>query len=407
MEELALCEDRMIGRGALDGVHGAIERHHLGSRLMLVCDDTTYVAGGQHIFMNLLPNHLVTPHSLGRRPQALLSSAEKIREHALAERITGIIAVGAGTVNDAAKYAAYHLRIPYICVPTAASMNGYTSATASLEAEGMKLSFTAAPPRAVIADMNILCSAPKRMSRSGVGDTLCRSTVEADCVLSHCLLGTPYPKSDFDKMRAHEPALIAQIAKLKENSADYLTLLMHALLDAGDAMARVGSSITASQGEHMIAHTLEMIYSSEMDVLHGEMIAVTTLTMNDLHNKMLISTPVVKSLPRDEGTFQRSFGKKLGAHVATKYAPKVLSPEQADRINAHIQQEWPEIKRMLGFVIVQNSALQRAYVHGNIPSKPRDVRVSDERYRAAVDYAYLTRNRFTFLDIAAMMTRRV
>ena len=408
IDELALCEDRILGRGALDGVAGAIERHHLGSRLMLVCDDTTYVAAGQYLFMQLIHKHQhVIAHSLGRKPQALWTSAEKIREHALEERITGIIAVGSGTVNDAAKYAAYHLRVPYICVATAASMNGYTSATASLEAEGMKLSFTAAPPRAVIADMNILCSAPKRMSRSGVGDTLCRSTVEADCVLSHCLLGTPYPKSDFDKMRAHEPELIAKIAKLKEHDADYMTLLMHALLDAGDAMARVGSSITASQGEHMIGHTLEMIYSSEMDVLHGEMIAVTTLTMNELHNKLILAMPMVKSLPREEAFFLRTFGKKLGPHVMSKYAPKVLIPEQAEKINGIIQQEWPEIKRMLGFVIVQNSALQRAYVHGNIPGKPRDIRIHDERYRAAVDYAYLTRNRFTFLDIAAMMSKRL
>jgi len=401
-----LCEDRVIAKGALASVSEVAARHGLGRDLMLICDDITYVAAGQQLFVSLLSEgYSVRPHSIGRRALATMTVAEAAIGNA--EHISGILAVGAGTVNDIAKYAAARKNIPYITVPTAASMNGYTSATASIESLGMKLSFEAAPPRAVVADMEVLANAPKRMSRAGVGDTLCRTTVEADCLLSHHFLGTPYPREDFDRMRAHEPALIGQISKIKENSQDYLGLLMTALLDAGDAMARAGSSITASQGEHMIAHTLEMLYSNELDILHGEIIAVAMMTMNDLQNKLLLSTPVVKSVPRDEAYFARVFSKKMGPHVMSKYVSKVLDDEQVVAINQKIGTEWPEIKRQLGEIIIQNSAIQRAYVHGNIPSKPKDVRLNEERYNAAVTYAYLTRNRFTFLDLAQMMGRRV
>lgn len=401
---MQLCRDRVIAKGALGAVPEVLARHGLGTNVMLVCDDTTYVAAGQQLFMQLLPLMDVKAHSLGRRAPAHHTTAEKVIANA--GGITGIVAVGSGTVNDVAKYAAHTLNIPYITVPTAASMNGYTSGTSSLEHEGMKLSFNATPPRAVVADMEIIAAAPKRMSRAGVGDTLCRTTVEADCLLSHHLLGTPYPREDFDLMRRHEVTLIEKISAIKENSHDYLAVLMDALLDAGDAMARAGSSITASQGEHMIAHTLEIIYSGELDVLHGEIIAVTMLTMNDLHNKMLLTTPTVKSVPRDEAYFNRVFGKKMGLHVASKYAPKVLHLDQVAHINDKLSREWPEIKRQISEIVIQNTAIQRAYVHGNIPAKPKDVRLNEDRYKAAVTYAYLTRNRFTFLDLAQMMGRR-
>lgn len=400
-----LCEDRVIGKDTLAAIPEVAARHGLGERWLLVCDDTTYVVAGQSIYVATLSTHQVRNHSIGRRAYATIEVAEAIIANA--GDATGIIAVGSGTVNDTAKYAATQLNLPYISVPTAASMNGYTSATSSLEAIGMKQSYPARPPRAVVADMGIITGAPKRMSRAGVGDTLCRTTVEADCLISHHILGTPYPREDFDMLRRHEAVLIEQISKLKEHDAGYLEVLMHALLDAGDAMARVGSSITASQGEHMIAHTLEMIYSSELDLLHGEMIAVTTITMNDLHNKMLLAQPQVKSMPRDESHFTRTFGKKMGPYVASKYAPKVLNAEQVLDVNNRMAQHWPDIKKQLHDVIVQNTAIQRAYIHGNIPLKPKDIRLNDDRYNAAVTYAHLTRNRFTFLDLAAMMNRRV
>src|SRR5262249_12219852 len=161
---------------------------------------------------------------------------------------------------------------PYIALPTAASMNGYTSATASIEEDGFKQSRQARPPKAVIVDMDVIAAAPKRLSRAGLGDALARSTVEADCRLSHHLLGTPYPKEAFDCLRDHESGLIAGAARLTEGDPGYLRLLVNALLDAGDWMAATGSSAVASQAEHMIAHTAEMLYDGELQkAFHGEM----------------------------------------------------------------------------------------------------------------------------------------
>jgi glycerol-1-phosphate dehydrogenase [NAD(P)+] len=405
MTGMQLCEDRQIARGNYVLAGELAARHKLGSKILLVCDDKTYVAAGERIYTQLIKQgYDVKPYSLGRNQAASYSASEELA--AAAADVTGMIAVGSGTVNDTAKYAATLRNIPYISVATAASMNGYTSATSSLDKDGIKSSFAANPPRAVLADLDIIAAAPRYLARAGMGDTLCRTTVEADCLLSHLLLGTPYPREDFERLRSHESTLIGQIAQLKEASPDYLTTLMTALLDAGDAMARVGSSITASQGEHMIAHTKEMIYGNPNRLVHGQMIAVTALTMHELQTKLLLAQPTVRSLPRNESDFVRTFGRKLGPHLVEKYAPKVLSDEQAEQINAHLEQHWPDIRAAINNIMVPLSVLQRSYVHGNIPGKPSELNLTPERYENAVTYAYLTRDRFTFLDISAMRTRR-
>ena len=397
---------RLIGKDATAGIATTLAQHMPAQKLLLVSDDTTWVAAGAQVTAALAADHTLTPHSLGRHIRATRESAQ-----ALANKTTaydGLIAIGSGTINDITKYAAHLANKPYVCVATAASMNGYTSMTASLEELGHKQSFAAAPPRAVIADTTIIAAAPKRLTRAGIGDTLCRSTVETDMLLSHHLLGTTYPRDLFDRMRAHEASLIAEAPSAREGDSAFVGKLMVALLDAGDAMAEYGSSAVASQGEHMIAHTLELMYGAELrHILHGEMIAITTLTMNQLHHKILLSPPSVKSMPRDRLQFERLFGKKAGPELAEQYTKKILSTEQILDINARLATHWPEIKAAILEVIASPSSIERAFLQSGLATRASDIGISAERYRAACTSAYLTRDRFGVLDMAAMNDKRV
>ena len=62
---------------------------------------------------------------------------ETLRE-ALREHDAVPVAVGSGTLNNIVKRAAYECDRPYMCVGTAASMDGYTSFGASIAKEGRK-----------------------------------------------------------------------------------------------------------------------------------------------------------------------------------------------------------------------------------------------------------------------------
>jgi glycerol-1-phosphate dehydrogenase [NAD(P)+] len=396
---------RLIGSQALLGLPDAVANHLPAQNLLLVCDENTWVAAGEEAYNLLASAHAVDVHRFGRRIVAKKEHAQTIAEKAV--HADALIAVGSGTLNDITKYAAHSLGKPYAVVATAASMNGYSAANASLLNGQQKQSFAATPPRFVLADTNILAKAPKRLARAGLGDTLAQITVEPDMLLSHHIHGTPYPKELFRAMRRHERHLIDHAAQLREAEPAYLETLMHALLDGGDAMTAHGSSAVASQGEHMIAHTLEMLYGSEMyNVLHGEMVAIATLTMSRLQHKMMLGTQRLKPLVRDEAHFKLRFGA-LAPDLAVAYSQKLVSPENADAFNASNAQDWPAIKAAILEIMPPSNLVAQALVRCGQGTSPQEIGIAEDRYRIACTYAYLTRDRFTFLDLAEMNEKRV
>ncbi len=390
----------------------AIRQHLPAAHYMLVCDENTWAAAGQAL-NGLLTTSGSTParitvHLLSAPVRATVANADILAQHVADSRPEALIAVGSGTINDLCKYAAFTHQLPYAVLAAAASMNGYTAANASLEEHGTKRSFAARPPVMVLVDRAILDAAPKRLTRAGIGDTLCRTTVEADMLMSHLLLGTPYPRPIFDQLRGHEAHLMLGHMHAKADDKRMMEALIAALLDAGDAMTAHGSSAVASQGEHMIAHTLELKYGPELrDLLHGEMIAITSMTMSLLQHRVLLSMPVVKPMPVAIDQFIRLFGREHGEALAATYAKKLLSEEQAEAINTNIRAHWPEMKARLAEIMVPTTTLERALIHSGIRTKIAQVGLAEERYRFATSYAYLTRERFTFLDLAAMNAKRV
>src|SRR4029077_17844815 len=97
------------------------------------------------------------------------------------------IAVGSGTINDLTKLAAHHAGRSYLCVATAASMDGYTAFGASITYQGSKQTFDCPAPAAVIADLDIICAAPGDMNAWGYADLLAKVTAGADWLLADAL----------------------------------------------------------------------------------------------------------------------------------------------------------------------------------------------------------------------------
>ncbi len=394
---------RTVGANACESIASLCAQNWPGKKLLAIGDEQTLAAAGAQVKAQL-PS--IAIHHLGMRVRPAKKLAEELALAATPYDV--LVAIGSGTVNDLVKYAAFIAEKPYFTVATAASMNGYTSANASLEVEGFKQSFPARPPVAVIADTAILTAAPKRLTRAGIGDTLCRSTVEADMLMAHHLLGQPYPREIFDRLRAHESALLGGLMNARDDESGFITHLMTALLDAGDAMTEFGSSAVASQGEHMIAHTLELKYGSELhDMLHGELIALTTVTVSQFQQRMLLSMPSTRPMPYSAEQFVRLFGQQQAESIAQHYAQKLLTAEQCETINARLEKTWPGIVEAIKAITLAPNTLERALVHSGIHTQPAQIGLAEERYRFATSYAHLTRERFTFLDLAAMNAKRV
>ncbi|MCE3233343.1 MAG: egsA [Rickettsiaceae bacterium] len=387
----------VIEPGIAKNAHDLIKNLNIGSKFTVVSDKNTHDIMAGSIEKALVDaNSVILPD--GVEPD--IANVNKVI--AESELSDAIIAVGSGTINDICKYASYLAGNPYVVFGTAPSMNGYSSANSSITVDGHKKTLKAQLPTAVFLDLDILCAAPKRLIRSGLGDSLCRATSQADWLLSHLLLGTKYNKVPFDWLAEYEEDLFASGKGLVAGDKESIELLAKTLIISGFGMYICGGSYPASQGEHLIAHTMEVVFGSGLPkTYHGEQIGVATLTMAEIQERVLSGAPFRLKLPQeaDLGQIKEFFGKEIGLHCAQEYKNKALTNQKVDEINQQIEQNWAFLVAQLQDVMATRPDLEKILVAVGAPINPEELGWNGKKYELAVSHAKYMRDRFTFLDI--------
>lgn len=370
--------------------------------ITLVCDANTYHIAGHALTENLqAAGRTVHSLTLPGKPKADITTARDIAHEAQNHNVDLILAVGSGTINDLCKFAAHQLHKPYAVFATAPSMNGYVAANASLVVEGHKTSLAAHLPEAVFCDIEIISAAPKRLIASGLGDTLCRASVQCDWLLSHLLLGTDYNPKPFEWMGAFEPALIENAAMLPIGEPRAVSTLMKALLVGGISMSLCGGSMPASQGEHMIAHLVEMAYGKDLpETFHGEQIAVTSLSMMRRQEALLADTPMF--LPPREAEMQELIelvGEAATEEMLGQYHAKQRRMGSADLTEETMEKIWPKISNQAREILKVFPSVEKALQEAGAPHQATHLGWTQEQFMTGVRLARYTRERFTFLDL--------
>jgi glycerol-1-phosphate dehydrogenase [NAD(P)+] len=371
----------------------------LGRRLAVVSDPVTHEVLGARVERALGAMAQVVPVRLPDRPHA--DDATAARLGAAVEDADALIAVGSGTINDLCKYAAFQSGKPYAVFGTAPSMNGYTSANAAITVGGLKRSLAARTPVGVFLDLAVLAAAPPRMIRSGLGDSLCRSTAQADWLLSHLLRGTAYREAPFALLAGDETALFENAAGLMAGDVEIMRHLARTLVLSGLGMCISGGSYPASQGEHLISHYIDMRAGANLpESFHGEQIGVCTLTMSRLQDRLLETTPEIRQTVVDAADIVAHFGPETGAACLREFAAKALSAADADAVNARLAAGWPAMRDRIAAVRRQTAMLERTLDLAKAPTRPAALGWPAPLYRMAVARARQIRNRYTFLDLA-------
>lgn len=314
-----------------------------------------------------------------------------------------VVAVGSGTINDICKMAATVCSIPYAVFATAPSMNGYVSENAAITVHGHKKSLAANAPVGVFMDLGILAAAPARLIRSGFGDSICRSTAQADWLLSHLLLDTPYRTAPFALLAADEEGLFAESEALLAGDLKAVAGLARTLTLSGFGMAICGNSSPASQGEHLISHYIEMKQPADRPhVYHGEQVGVTTLTMARLQERLCQGdVPQLAATAVSRAAVIEHFGETVGADCWTELTVKRISAEAAARFNDELPGRWPALCQEILAVARPAQQIEDALRRIGAPLSPADISLEADFYRDAVLRAREIRSRFTFLDLAA------
>lgn len=360
-----------------------------GAKFAVVDDAATSRVLGNTVYRALQKTggkHVTLPGS----PAATDENVDYVREQS--KSCDALVAVGSGTVNDICKYASALAGKPYITFPTAASMNGYLSSNASITIKGYKKTVRGQVPLAIFCDLGVITSAPIRLSKSGFGDSMARSTAQADWLLSHLLLGTKYDETPFTLLKPYETPLTENARGVAKGDLETIKLLLQTLLLSGLGMTIAGGSYPASQAEHMIAHAYNMYQPGGLN-LHGEEIAVTSLAMARRQEILLTMEPIFADTNFPEARLNEMFGEYVAAEAKKAYTQKVALIKECTLSN------WESIAAKIEPVMVSSQKMQAILTAAECPIVPSLLGWNQDAYLAVSGAARYLRDRFTFLDL--------
>lgn len=192
-----------------------------------------------------------------------------------------IVGLGGGKVIDAAKYASYLRKLPFISVPTSASSDGFSSASASLTVNGRRASVPARMAYGIIADTDVIRSAPAKFLYSGIGDMVSKITALYDWAYEAA--GGYAEINDFAVMIAKKAVNSFVRTPFQSIQEDlFLRELLDSLAMSGIANEIAGSSAPTSGSEHLISHALDKML--EQPQLHGVQVGIATYLMSKVQD---------------------------------------------------------------------------------------------------------------------------
>ena len=188
-----------------------------------------------------------------------------------------VIGIGGGKVIDAAKYMGFLRKLPFISIPTSASSDGFSSASASLLIDGRRNSVPAKMAYGIIADTEVIKGAPDRFLYSGIGDMVSKITSLYDWQYEE---DHGYDEVNDFAMMIAKKAVNSFVRTPFETIKDNLFLkeLLDSLAMSGIANEIAGSSAPTSGSEHLISHALDKLLPTPQ--LHGIQVGIATYLMS-------------------------------------------------------------------------------------------------------------------------------
>ncbi len=392
---------------------GALCRDLFGSGpVLVIADDNTWRAAGEALSSSLTGAGLsVETHVLPGIPRVKPTrELGDLLAAAISEGCTPV-ALGSGVINDLVKYAANERGRGYLCVPTAASMDGYTSAGSPLSDRGFKKTIQCRPPRAIVADLDVIAAAPRAMTGWGYGDLAGKVPAGADWILADALGIEPVDGVAWPLVQDRLKDWLAKADALAGGEGQAIADLFVGLALVGLAMEFHGSSRPASGADHQIAHLWEMedlVFAGER-VSHGACVAVGCVATLGLYTWLLdqdVSAldvdAIIASAPTladKETEIDRRFANpQIAERAKVETREKHLSPAAHRARLDTLRQVWPETADRLKRQVLPVARMTELLTEAGAPSDAGHIGVTPGHLRETVAGARFIRSRYTVLD---------
>lgn len=312
------------------------------------------------------------------------------------------VAIGGGTVNDLVKRASGLRNVSYCCVPTAPSVDGYTSSGAALTASGLKQTLPCPAPLAVVADSGILRNAPPEMFAAGYADLMAKIPAGADWLAADTL-----------GIEAIDPAVWELVqTPLRDNLSDPSDVrrVFTGLAATGYAMQLYRDSRPASGADHLVSHIWEMenLCCNGKPVSHGFKVAIGTVTSTALYEALFsLSEQEARRLARpglDRAGREAEIDALLsvgtyGAATRTIALDKFREGDALAERRELIYRNWETLRKRILHQLYPLEELTRRLTAAGCPVKPADIQLGREQFLHGIRTAQLIRKRYTVLDL--------
>ena len=326
------------------------------------------------------------------------------------------VAVGSGVVNDVTKRASGELGIPYLTGCTAASVDGYSSFGAALRSpEGAKQTYPCPAPRAIVADLDVMRTAPKWMAASGFADLMAKVPAGADWILAYELGAAEWHDSAWHTVQDGLKDAIGDPEGVAAMKTEPLTRFVEGLMLGGFAMQDMQSSRPASGAEHLFSHLLEMRdHTFKGDIVpHGIQVGVFTLFMCRVYEQMLAfdySRLDVESCLKNWAPLDEQERTGAGVFAGTKFPDlgvKSVRAKFVDREATRARLEsfksrWPEIRARLAAQLAPAAEIERRLRVVGAPTTPEEIGSTVEASLADARKTIYMRDRYMALDFLAL-----
>ncbi|HEX2907940.1 MAG TPA: sn-glycerol-1-phosphate dehydrogenase [Phototrophicaceae bacterium] len=398
-----------IGRDAIAALLQYCQAHAL-NRFALIADTNTYAALGERVETALKAQGYDVTSIILTGDEIIADEAYIV--HALRYAPLGpctFLAVGSGTLTDITRFVSHRTGRAFISLPTAPSVDGFTSIGAPLVLRGVKLTVTCQPPIALFADLETLTHAPHRLVAAGYGDMIGKFTALADWEMGSLLWAEPFDRQIADWVKTTVASCIAQTEAVGQQTEEGVKGLLAALVDSGLAMLQFGSTQPASGAEHHVSHFWEMRFLLEgrPAALHGAKVGYALAIIAAQYARLRAVTRPELLDRLEAATFDREAeiaairqGHGVLAEDIIQGHRQFLemTPENFDQLKHRIVDQWDAIQAIAARVPPPEQIITWLKQAGAI-TEAKDLGLSEQEVQDGLQYGHYLRNRFTVLKL--------
>lgn len=394
-----------IGSGEIEKVAERVIDYS-AKNVFLLADRNTYSVAGERVAHLLQDAGITVATYLFEEDRPIPDQANVgLAVMKLPKNCDAVIGVGSGVINDISKIVAATAKLPLICVATAPSMDGYASATSSMEMNGLKISLPSKAPDTIIGDLDVLAAAPERMLSSGIGDMLAKYVSICEWRIAHIVKEEYYCEYVASIMRAALQNCVAVADKLLKRDKDAVRAVFEGLVLSGVATEYAGVSRPASGVEHYVSHVFDMrgvSFGTTVD-MHGIQCAIATLLAIELYEKLRHYTPDRDRADKFVAAFDYSkYSSKLTEFVGhgARYMIELEKKEQKYSLSQHnkrldkIINNWSSILKIIDEELPSSEQFKAIMKAINLPFSFEGIGVEKELIPVAFEFTKDIRDKY-------------